>query len=201
MLFDGKDRAVARILAMAFPGEIVREVHVEAREKVSFFGRHWSEGCRNTYACVKLDGSSCVRVPECSAFHKPDGLEGDVKMEPGIAVVCRHECRKTYWTITVHPDSMPKSLPATVDLADDERIVLVATRSLKSSYGGISNYRFHEAKSVTGITQARWDAAKASLIARKLLNAAGAITMDGKNAAGTTSLRELRPAPAPALVG
>ena len=57
-----------------------------------------------------------------------------------------------------------------------------ATCSLKSSYGGVSNYRFHEARRYTGITAERYEAAKASLIARKLLNKAGAVTVEGQNA-------------------
>jgi hypothetical protein len=63
-----------------------------------------------------------------------------------------------------------------------EKIVLVATSSLKSSYGGIPNFRFTQAKSETGITQADWDLAKESLTKKGFLNKAGAITTSGKNA-------------------
>lgn len=86
------------------------------------------------------------------------------------------------------------ALPCHVELTVDEKIVLSATRSLKSSYNGLSNYRFHEASQTTGITQARWGAALGSLKARKLLNAAGAITDEGKNAIGWTDLRSLKQA-------
>ena len=37
-----------------------------------------------------------------------------------------------------------------------------------------------------------WDATKAALIARKLLNAAGAITTEGRNAIGSIDLYRLR---------
>jgi hypothetical protein len=73
-------------------------------------------------------------------------------------------------------------LPAPTELTEDEEIVLVATRSLKASYGGVSNYRLSEARRYTGIDLHRWETAKAMLIAKKLLNKAGAITVEGRNA-------------------
>ncbi|KPL05710.1 hypothetical protein AMJ85_11125, partial [candidate division BRC1 bacterium SM23_51] len=48
-------------------------------------------------------------------------------------------------------------------------------------YAGISNYRFHEAHRQTGITLEQWERGKRALIAKKLLNRAGAATNDGRN--------------------
>ena len=70
----------------------------------------------------------------------------------------------------------------------DERTVLIATKSLKSSYGGVSNFRFHEANRSTGITLDRYNTAKSTLIGKKLLNAAGAVTIEGRNLAGSARL-------------
>jgi hypothetical protein len=58
----------------------------------------------------------------------------------------------------------------------------MATAGLKSSYGGIPNLRYYESHRRTGITQERWDNAKAACIAAGLLNKAGAITVKGRNA-------------------
>ncbi len=89
-----------------------------------------------------------------------------------------------YEHIEIHSaaDNVTRLLPAPTELTEDEEIVLVATRSLKPSYGGVSNYRFVRAKECAGIDLHRWEAARSALIARKLLNRAGAITVEGRNA-------------------
>jgi hypothetical protein len=85
-------------------------------------------------------------------------------------------------TIHIHPANANRLLPAPVELTWAERTVLLATMSWKSSYAGVSNYRFVEAQRTCGITLPEWENAKQSLIARKLLNKAGAVTVDGRNA-------------------
>ena len=44
----------------------------------------------------------------------------------------------------------------------------------------------------TGITEPRWNLAKESLRTKKLLNAAGALTTEGRNAIGRADLWELK---------
>jgi hypothetical protein len=68
------------------------------------------------------------------------------------------------------------------ELDRDKKIVLLYTRSRKSSYGGVSDYRFKEANSEAKITKEQWEDAKAWLIKNMYLNSAGAITVKGKNA-------------------
>jgi hypothetical protein len=76
----------------------------------------------------------------------------------------------------------PATNSPSAELDWTEKVVLVATRSLKPSYGGISNYRFHTACRETGITQGEWDAALTLLISRKLLKPSNAITDAGRSA-------------------
>ena len=99
----------------------------------------------------------------------------------GYVVVVHANCRWEHVEIIAPASAITPMLPAPVDLTDDEKTVLIATRSLKSSYNGIPNYRFVEAKRARGITLERWEAAKTSLIDKKFLNKAGAITVEGKN--------------------
>jgi hypothetical protein len=73
------------------------------------------------------------------------------------------------------------ALPPAGELLEDEKIVLAAIRSLKSSYAGIPNYRFHCVHKKTGITLERWNEVKESLTKKGYLNKAGAITPNGKN--------------------
>lgn len=79
-------------------------------------------------------------------------------------------------------DTVPSQAPVSAVLTWAETVVLVATRSIKPTYGGISNYRFHTARRETGITPDQWDAAKQMLICRGLLKPSTAITDAGRNA-------------------
>ena len=106
------------------------------------------------------------------------------ELPPGIVLV-EHSIfcgRDTGITVHVRPDNLDQlKLPDAPQLTDDERVVLKAT-GWKSSYAGIRNYRFVEARRTTGITRERYETAKTALIERKLFNRAGAITNAGRNA-------------------
>lgn len=69
-----------------------------------------------------------------------------------------------------------------VELGWAEKVVLVATRAYKPSYGGIANYRFRTASRETGITREAWDAAKQRLLRAGLLKPSNAITDAGRDA-------------------
>jgi hypothetical protein len=124
-----------------------------------------------------------AEMPQQSAYDAPIRGGDDVKLVPGLVCV-EHSifCGKdTGITIHVHAENAPKYLPAPVDLTEDEKTVIGYTKSCKSSYAGIPNFRFHEATRRTKITLDRWEAAKASCIVKGLLNKAGALTIDGRN--------------------
>jgi hypothetical protein len=127
--------------------------------------------------------------PDCDEYGNPfiRAEVPTVALEAGRAIVCHKVfCGKDMGlTIYVHPSNLAKLLPKPVELTGHEQTVLSYTASLKSSYGGISNYRFHEAHQRTGIILAEWDAAKQSLISKRLLNKRGAITTQGRNALQT----------------
>ena len=118
-----------------------------------------------------------------------------VNLVPGLICV-KHElfCGKDMGiTLMVHPDNAPKLLSekSENDLTKNELIVLVFSRSYKNSYGGQTNVRFKEAHRSKGITQEDWESAKRSLISKKLLNRAGALNNDGRNAVGNMREYEL----------
>jgi hypothetical protein len=90
-------------------------------------------------------------------------------------------------TFHVHPADAAALLPApAADLSAHEKLVLEATASLKSSYGGRDRYQMatddlrYARKPYP--SRAEWDAAKAELIGRGYLNKAGVITVAGRNA-------------------
>ena len=133
-------------------------------------------------------------VPAQSAFDRPIHGADAVVLPDGFACV-EHSifCGKDAGiTIHIRPANSAGLLPAPVDLSREQRIVLVATRSLKNTYAGVSNYRFVEANRDTGISREQWESAKADLIARGLLDSRGALNVAGRNAAGQDSLYSFR---------
>jgi len=116
----------------------------------------------------------------------------EVVVVPGFVIVehsifCGKDMGLTFY---VNPADIVKLLPAPVELTLAEEFVLTATRHYKSSYMGRDRFemaidhpadlgpRFNELL----MNRAEWNIVKDDLIARKLLNRAGAITNAGRNA-------------------
>lgn len=89
-------------------------------------------------------------------------------------------------TIYMHPESIYAPLLLESETAEPlskwEKIVLLATRKYKSSYAGIKNYRFLQARRETGITRECWECTKEELIKKGYLTKKGSLTIKGKNA-------------------
>lgn len=145
---------------------------------------YWSEGSITKAALVSREGLQ-VAFPS-GKTKNPMNPEAHQQFEipPGHFVVEHRIYRGKDMGIrfVIRPDELDTFMLPAADsgLTEDEKIVIVFTQSLKSSYGGVSNYRFHEANRKYKITSDRWEAAKASLISKKLLNKAGAITQEGR---------------------
>ena len=108
--------------------------------------------------------------------------EATVDLTEDIVIICHSIfCGKDSGiTIYSHPNNAPKWLPEKPDLTDNERILLECTKGLKSSYAGIKDYRYHEAKR-KGFN-GDIDKVRASLREKGLLNKRNAITDKGRNA-------------------
>lgn len=184
------DEKVKEIAKVGFPSYNGRIFKISKFEGPMELRSYWDGGSRDYYAIVDLRTMRTAEIPQGGSGH------GDVpykitSLPEGMAVV-----EHTYFsgkdlglTVFVGEENMNKLLPSGEnELSWAEKVVLSATRSLKSSYAGIKDYRFREALRNTGITKKEWDEAKQSLISKKMLNAAGAITNDGRNAIGNTNL-------------
>lgn len=161
-----------RALAASFPSYKGRKFTLRFEDQVEV-NNIWQDGSKTDTVFVRLDnferyvppdtyrtGTLTVRIPEGIVAVQHTIFRGD---DMGIDFIV--------------PESASRLFPMpSAELTTDERIVLVATAEL------VSSARFAEANSKTGITQDRWSAAKATLIGRKLLNKAGAITPAGLNA-------------------
>lgn len=180
------------LVRKAFPQYNGRRISVQPFVGPIRLESYWSGGTRDYYALVSLVPGIdlAANVPENGTPFTPDLKPLEVLPANG-ALVCYTMGSYEHVTIYVNAENLSKMLPAPVELSRDEKIVLAATAGLKSSYAGIKNYRFHEATERTGIALQNWDAAKAALVSRGLLNKAGAITDAGRNAIGNTRLDNL----------
>ena len=183
-MYLNKDETVDAIVKAAFPDYNGKTIKAFPAEQIVFHGTNWSEGCCREYVVLNIQDLTPRHVPiemyfGDEAYHRP------VAIPPNFVVVVRvYSGLRQHIEIHAHPNTITPMLDKPVQLTGDETIVLIATRTYKSSYAGIKDYRFHEAKCATGITLDRWESASRSLINRKLLNKAGALTVEGRNAVG-----------------
>jgi hypothetical protein len=181
------DGMVLRIVRAAFPEYKGRKFYLSP-DVPARIESYWDEGSRSYYAFYELATGKLLEVESNHPWYergRPRDLP-EAGLPPGVVLVERWISRGKDVGITIYArqeDLVPLLPPAQAEPTEDEKLVLKYTRALKPNYNGISNYRFHEAHRYTGITSERWESAKKALIERKLLNKAGALTIEGKNAA------------------
>ncbi len=185
---DGQNPLLMRLVAATFPDYTGKKYAIDTAETVDVRS-YWDGGSRDYYAVARIMPDSTIQsmeIPQMS-MHDPHYVGADrvpTNMWENMVIV-RHSyfCGKDSGiTFIVHPSMITRGLlpsAPTSDLSEEERKVLYYTRSLKSSYAGIKNYR----QSQSGMTPDAWESAKNALIVKGLLNKAGALTIAGKNAA------------------
>lgn len=146
---------------------------------------YWDGGSQRDARLVKREGLE-IASPSSKARNPYDSdAHATLEIPPGYFVLEHFICRGKDFGIRfyIRPDEADTgTLPApSAELSRHEKIVMTATLGLKSSYAGIKNFRFSEARKETGITEAEYETAKRSLIERGFLNKAGAATTAGKN--------------------
>ena len=152
----------------------------------------WSDGSRDTYTAIEMNtGNSAAAINHNASPWNASRAEREVTLKPGFCVVRRTMFRGKDFGLTfyIHPENAAKLLPApAAELTENERIVLEATRSLKSSYNGRDRYQMACIDSLPygalpKMTRTEYSAAKETLREKGLLTKAGAITPAGRNAA------------------
>lgn len=154
---------------------------------------NWEGGSRSYYCVLDLASLRSIGIAENGTPFSNGGQIERISELPVNGAVVEHciFCGKDLGIrIYVNPENLARMLPPPVELTRDQKIVLVATRGLKSFA------RFDEAHSYTGISRNDYDQAKAELIAKGLLKPNGSITDQGRNAAGDTRLHDLVEKPA-----
>lgn len=141
----------------------------------------WDGGSKDFYAIVRLIDMKAVELSDTKVVGNNFNTIGqDFQLPEGFVLVEQSFfCGKdTGLTIYVTEANATKLIPAPIELSKEEKAVLVATRSFKSSYAGIKNYRQQE----SGLSLSVWEAASETLKAKGLLAKNGAITPEGRNA-------------------
>ncbi|HXJ56442.1 MAG TPA: hypothetical protein VNU68_07230 [Verrucomicrobiae bacterium] len=177
------DPTVDRLVRAAYPDYKGRKVSATICRTVRFTGTNWDEGSKSYYVIVRVADLMVQGIQDAPYFHGSPLHETDHTIPTGFVVVERRYFRQ-YESIAIHaaPETVAPLLPPPSDLSDDEKVVLAATKNFKSSYGGVSDYRYREAHRVSGITRESWAAAKMALTMKGMLSANGAITPEGRNA-------------------
>ena len=179
------DETIRKIVLATFPQYKGRTFKL-CTNIPSHLTSYWSGGSKDYYCFYELSTGKALEIVSNHPLFEKDRPR-DLELLPAGLVLVKNSIsmgKDMGITIYVNGADLAPMLPEKAELAEDERTVLSYTRSYKSSYAGIKNYRFVEACNRTGITEERWENAKTSLIARKLLNKRGAITASGKNALG-----------------
>jgi len=185
-----------QVPAMLRGGYSGRKFQAEICESVTV-GNHqgyWDGGSRDVFHVIRTVDGARLGLSDVSQ-HPGNVQPGSVtyRVDPGYVVVehsmfCGKDAGLRFY---VNPADAVAMLPAPGDpLTLLERLILHATKDLKSSYGGRDRYQMavdypsQFGRDFEEMTPSRdqWDEAKSRLIGRKLLNKAGAITTSGKNA-------------------
>ena len=172
-------KALAR---KAFPGYTGRKYKLDNSGRPVNVTSYWDGGSRSYYAAVNLSTGATLPAPQNGTPFDGGPIAPDGVKVPAGFVIVEHsifagtDCGITFY---IDPNTATAFLPDPVEISDAERTVLCQTSSLKNTYGGETDLRFKR----SGLSRNDWDAASASLKARKLLNKAGAITTAGRNAA------------------
>ena len=182
---DKPDAFLQKMVKACFPGYNGRTFKLST-DVPSRLDSYWSGGSKDSYVIYKLETGEVAQVHSNHPFFESNQPSTLNELPVGFAIVKHTIFQGKDLGITIYgnAENITPLLPPAEELSVDEDAVLFFTRSLKSSYAGVKNYRFVNARRETGITEERWEKAKADLIKRKLLNKAGAITPSGRNAVG-----------------
>jgi len=188
---DSTAQPAIRLMVRAFPAYTGHMFKIDTRESVDIRSC-WDGGSREYFKFVRLDsGEVSPAIPSQSGFDRPMAGADAVTLPEGTALVTHTIfCGKDMGlTLTISPANAPALLPVQTALTDIEAYVLIATASLKNTYGGETDIRFRRVAARFGTTRAEWETAVQRLISARLLLKSGAITPDGRNAIASHPLR------------
>ena len=181
------------VLIHTFPEYTGRKWEIEEMPERMGINSYWDGGSKRYFALFDLASGKSLNMGDSHPFFNRTGnLELVRATCPINIILVEHDIlqgKDTGITFWVKPENLQKMLPITptISLSWADRVVLVATRSLKPSY------RIGNAMQDTGIKAGVYMEAKKSLIRRGILKKNGSMTVDAKNlASGLGDLYQLR---------
>lgn len=187
---------VRAIALAAFPTYSGRKFTVEQFSGPMRLDSYWEGGSISYFVILDLATLRSRAIEENGTPFSNGGKIERITELPLNCAVVEHSIfcgRAMGIRIYVRPENLSALLPEPSEITREQAIVLVCTSSYKSSYRGISDYRFHEGQSETGITREDWLQAKAECIAKGLLRSNGSITDAGRNAIDGKRLWDYKP--------
>jgi len=180
---EKKDPYVDRIIKRCYPDYKGRKIVISTMIP-NQLESYWDGGSRTFYTFYELATEKLLNIGSNHPFFEKDKPRLIEKLPRGIIIVAHTIfCGKDMGiTIYANKEDIVPLLPEPQELTENEITVLLYTRSLKSSYAGIKNYRFYEAHNRTEITIEEWEKAKENCIRKRLLRKNGSITPKGRNA-------------------
>lgn len=171
------------LMRAAFPQYQGRTFKIRIQEGPLDVRSYWDGGSRNYYVFISLANSRRFEMPQQSAFDPLIEGADRVRLPSGIGCV-EHTifCGKDLGlTLILNPSDAAPLLPSADKPTDDEAHVLIATASLKNSYGGETNIRFRRLNERFGMTEQAYEAAIQSCIEKGWMDRRRAITAKGRN--------------------
>jgi hypothetical protein len=174
-----QDSQVKKIVEKAFPEYGGKKIRVDSSFPTNL-NSYWCDGSRDYFVFVNLDTMETKEVLSNHPYFEKDRPRVlDVAgLPPNIVLVekCIFAGKELHCTVYAKPEVLSPMLPDnTIELTQFEKIVLLATRGLKSAF------RVENSKRDTGITTAEYETALNNLINKGLLKANKSITDKGYN--------------------
>lgn len=158
------------------------QVHIATKYRPELY---WDGGSKKDARLVCRENLA-IAYPSASASDpfKP-AAHTEIEIPQNHFIVEHYICRGTDMGVRfyVRPDEADTAMieAEEEELARNEKIVLLATVMLKSSYSGIKDYRLYSAQQETGISATEYEVAKRSLIDKGFLTKVGGATIKAKN--------------------
>lgn len=162
-----------------FPN-VGQEVEIRKAQLPMMVNSFWDSGQKHTYVFFDLVEGTTFEVKSNHPIFDAGNPSMVSVLPDNVVIVEEHSFHgKRSYTIYASDQNLVKLIKAhsNEEFTFEEKVVLYATRAI------ISSARVREARIETDISEKDYMSAKESLITKGYLNARGALTLNGKNAA------------------
>lgn len=171
------DELISTVVKVAFPDYAGRKIGVKYGVKEVCVDSYWDSGRRSYFCAVNLATLETKHAPTLNPMR--DKLYTKTAIPQGFVIV-EHAYYGMNQAVYIHTPIEAPMLPEGKAFNRAWYDVLNVTRSYKSSYANIKDYRAHELKRM-GYNAAQVEAIRVELIAASLMTKNKAISNEGKN--------------------